>query len=173
VDGESKKQARLAAAPPADGLTLSTHFAHPLLPPISIQQALNAAIHTNWRNARRLAVVAPFASMSGGGGDVQILALLIRSITSFVRLYLLFLFVRVLLSWFPAFNWERQPWMALRQVTDPYLNVFRGFVPSLFGQIDFTPLFGFLVLQTVEGYLTWLAFTDEEMAQGYPVDDEK
>mgnify|MGYP002633500540 CR=1 FL=1 len=169
MDGESKKQARLAA----DGLTLSTHFAHPLLPPISIQQALNAAIHTNWRNARRLAVVAPFASMSGGGGDIQILALLIRSITSFVRLYLLFLFVRVLLSWFPAFNWERQPWMALRQVTDPYLNVFRGFVPSLFGQIDFTPLFGFLVLQTVEGYLTWLAFTDEEMAQGYPVDDEK
>ncbi len=33
-----------------------------------------------------------------------------------VQIYLLLLFLRVLLSWFPAFNWERQPWLALRQV---------------------------------------------------------
>lgn len=32
------------------------------------------------------------------------------------QIYLLLLFLRVLLSWFPAFNWERQPWLALRQV---------------------------------------------------------
>ena len=32
------------------------------------------------------------------------------------QLYLLLLFLRVLLSWFPAFNWERQPWLSLRQV---------------------------------------------------------
>jgi len=32
-----------------------------------------------------------------------------------VQLYLLLLFLRVLLSWFPAFNWERQPWLTLRQ----------------------------------------------------------
>ena len=33
------------------------------------------------------------------------------------QIYLLLLFLRVLLSWFPAFNWERQPWLGLRQVT--------------------------------------------------------
>ena len=33
-----------------------------------------------------------------------------------LQIYLLLLFLRVLLSWFPAFNWERQPWLALRQV---------------------------------------------------------
>jgi uncharacterized protein YggT (Ycf19 family) len=33
-----------------------------------------------------------------------------------MQIYLLLLFLRVLLSWFPAFNWERQPWLALRQV---------------------------------------------------------
>ena len=33
-----------------------------------------------------------------------------------VQIYLLLLFLRVLLSWFPAFNWERQPWLGLRQV---------------------------------------------------------
>lgn len=32
------------------------------------------------------------------------------------QLYLLLLFVRVLLSWFPNFSWENQPWLALRQV---------------------------------------------------------
>ena len=37
-----------------------------------------------------------------------------------VQIYLLLLFLRVLLSWFPAFNWERQPWLALRQVGHIY-----------------------------------------------------
>ena len=34
-----------------------------------------------------------------------------------------------------------------RQVTDPYLNVFRGFLPPLLGSVDFTPLLGFFMLQ--------------------------
>ena len=47
-----------------------------------------------------------------------------------MQTYLLLLFLRVLLSWFPAFNWERQPWLTLRQMTDPYLQLFRGKVLS-------------------------------------------
>jgi len=39
------------------------------------------------------------------------------------------------------------------QVTDPYLNLFRGLVPPLLGTIDFTPLFGFLILQFLAGAL--------------------
>lgn len=70
-----------------------------------------------------------------------------------VQLYLLLLFIRVLLSWFPVFSWENQPWLALRQVTDPYLNLFRGLVPPLLGTIDFTPLLGFLILQFLAGAL--------------------
>jgi YggT family protein len=33
------------------------------------------------------------------------------------------------------------------QVTDPYLNLFRNLIPPIMGQIDMTPIFGFLVLQ--------------------------
>jgi len=34
-----------------------------------------------------------------------------------LQLYLLLLFLRVLLSWFPTFQWwDQQPWLALRQV---------------------------------------------------------
>jgi len=46
-----------------------------------------------------------------------------------------------------------QPWLALRQVTDPYLNLFQGLVPPLLGAIDLTPLLGFMLLQVLAGYL--------------------
>ena len=42
-----------------------------------------------------------------------------RAVGSFIKLYLLLLFVRVLLSWFPKFEWDTQPWLALRQVCKP------------------------------------------------------
>ena len=71
-----------------------------------------------------------------------------------LQLYLLLLFVRVLLSWFPTFTWwEQQPFLALRQVTDPYLKLFSGLVPPLLGTIDLTPLFGFFILQFLAGAL--------------------
>jgi hypothetical protein len=35
----------------------------------------------------------------------------------------------------------------MTQITEPYLQIYRGILPPLFGQLDFTPLFGFLILQ--------------------------
>ena len=61
---------------------------------------------------------------------------------------------RVVFCWFPTFEWDRQPWKLLRQVTDPYLNVFTGLVPPLMGALDLTPLLGFFVLQWVTGFLS-------------------
>merc|ERR1711881_224719 len=79
--------------------------------------------------------------------------LITKAFASFIKMYLLLLFLRVLLAWFPTFNWDTQPWIALRQVTDPYLNVFRGLVPPLMGQIDLTPLIGFYLLQMLSSIL--------------------
>lgn len=90
-------------------------------------------------------VAAPFASATTG--DVNTFILITQAVGNFIKLYLLLLFVRVLLSWFPSFDWNNNPWLALRQITDPYLNLFRGLVPPLLGTIDLTPLFGFLILQ--------------------------
>ena len=42
--------------------------------------------------------------------------LITSSIASFIKLYLLLLFFRVLLSWFPNIDWDGQPWITLRQV---------------------------------------------------------
>lgn len=72
-----------------------------------------------------------------------------RAAFGFAKMYLFCLFMRVLLSWFPSIDWNSQPWSFLRLITEPYLQIYRGILPPLFGQLDFTPLFGFLILQDV------------------------
>ncbi len=80
-----------------------------------------------------------FAAISSGSAGAT-LPLITSAVASFIKLYLLLLFVRVLLTWFPNVDWMGQPWVTLRQVTDPYLNLFRNLIPPLMGQIDFTPI---------------------------------
>lgn len=87
---------------------------------------------------------------------MEAVALIVQSIGQFINLYLLLLFIRVLLSWFPNVNWMNQPFAALSQVTDPYLNIFRSIIPSL-GGIDFSPILGFFLLQFLSGALVDLA----------------
>ncbi|KAI3787202.1 hypothetical protein L1987_41518 [Smallanthus sonchifolius] len=41
------------------------------------------------------------------------------------------LLVRVLLSWFPSIPWDRQPLSAIRDLCDPYLNLFRNIIPPV------------------------------------------
>ncbi|KAF3949789.1 hypothetical protein CMV_024382 [Castanea mollissima] len=46
------------------------------------------------------------------------------------------LMVRVLLSWFPNIPWDRQPLSAIRDLCDPYLNLFRNIIPPIFDTLD-------------------------------------
>ncbi|KAI3430364.1 hypothetical protein D9Q98_004959 [Chlorella vulgaris] len=115
------------------------------------EQDLEAQMKVALKQMRMLTLVAPFAAVSGSTDTFMIIT---RAVASFIKLYLLLLFVRVLLSWFPTFQWwEQQPFSALRQVTDPYLKLFSGLVPPLLGSIDLTPLFGFFILQFLAGAL--------------------
>ncbi|XP_021745782.1 ylmG homolog protein 1-2, chloroplastic-like [Chenopodium quinoa] len=56
------------------------------------------------------------------------------------------LMVRVLLSWFPNIPWDRQPLSAIRDLCDPYLNLFRNIIPPIFDTLDVSPLLAFAVL---------------------------
>jgi uncharacterized protein YggT (Ycf19 family) len=40
-------------------------------------------------------------------------SLITQAVGSFIKLYLLLLFVRVLLTWFPNVDWMSQPWQGL------------------------------------------------------------
>ncbi|OHY34559.1 YggT family protein [Cylindrospermopsis raciborskii] len=78
--------------------------------------------------------------------------LLFQTLASFVEIYSYVLIVRVLLTWFPQINWYNQPFAALSQVSDPYLNLFRNIIPSL-GGIDISPILAFFVLNIVSSLL--------------------
>ena len=63
-----------------------------------------------------LLLAAPTSALQVSGG-ADTFMIITRAVASFIKLYLLLLFVRVLLSWFPTFQWwEQQPFAALRQV---------------------------------------------------------
>ncbi|MEM9512895.1 MAG: YggT family protein, partial [Cyanobacteria bacterium P01_E01_bin.48] len=50
-----------------------------------------------------------------------------------------------LLTWFPI-DWSNPLFSALSQVTDPYLNLFRSFIPPL-GGLDLSPMVAIFALQ--------------------------
>ncbi|KZL49259.1 YggT family protein [Nodularia spumigena] len=90
--------------------------------------------------------------------------LLFDTLAKFVEYYSYFLIARVLLTWFPTINWYNQPFAALAQITDPYLNLFRSIIPTL-GGMDFSPILAFLALNLVVGLLGSL--TAISIAQGF------
>lgn len=82
--------------------------------------------------------------------------LLISTLLTFIQIYSYLLIARVLLTWFPQIDWYNQPFAALSQITDPYLNLFRNIIPPL-GGIDLSPILAFLALNVVSGLLAGVA----------------
>ncbi len=75
----------------------------------------------------------------------SIAPLLITTILNFLNIYLIIIFVRLLLTWFPNIHWMQQIIGFLSPITDPYLNLFR-FIPPM-GMMDISPIFAILALQ--------------------------
>jgi YggT family protein len=82
--------------------------------------------------------------------------LLTNTLAQFLNIYLLLIFVRILLTWFPTVEWMNQLTSVLSPITDPYLNVFRSFIPAI-GGLDLSPIVAIIVLQFVAGLLGSLA----------------
>lgn len=73
-----------------------------------------------------------------------------------LSVFSLLLLLRVLLSWFPSLPWENPVLATLASITDPYLNLFRGFIP-LIGGLDLSPILAFLSLNLVSSLLRALS----------------
>jgi len=84
------------------------------------------------------------------------MAIILGTFSSFISIYLVLLFIRVLLTWFPNIDWYNQPFAALSQITDPYLNLFRSIIPPL-GGMDFSPMLAFLALSFLQRAIAPLA----------------
>jgi uncharacterized protein YggT (Ycf19 family) len=75
--------------------------------------------------------------------------------------YLVLILVRILLSWaqqarpLPYSTWLRASVRFVEETTDPYLNVFRRFIPPL-GPFDLSPILAIVVLAIVQGLVVGL-----------------
>ena len=76
--------------------------------------------------------------------DTNLVDFLIRLGSSLVHLYELLIVARIVLSWFIR-DYYHPVVRALDAMTDPYLRLFRSFLPPL-GGIDFSPMVALLVL---------------------------
>jgi YggT family protein len=70
-------------------------------------------------------------------------------ITSFIGLYSFLVIIRCLLTWFPNVDFYNQPFRTLAELTDPYLNLFRSFIPP-FGGMDLSPMVAIFALQLLK-----------------------
>lgn len=77
---------------------------------------------------------------------IQSLNLVFTSIANFSEIYLILILLKLSLAWFPTVNWYNEPFCSLNRLTDPYLRLFRGTIPMIFG-MDMSPMLGIIFLQ--------------------------
>jgi YggT family protein len=80
------------------------------------------------------------------------IGLITNTLSTTLSVYTGLLILRVLLTWFPTIEWYNQPFAALTQITDPYLNLFRSVIPPL-GGMDLSPMLAILLLQVLGGLI--------------------
>ncbi len=76
---------------------------------------------------------------------------------TFIFVYILLLFAYILTSWIrlPYRPWLNRAQRFLYDVCDPYLRIFRRFIPP-FGPLDLSPMIGVITLIVIERLLTAL-----------------
>ena len=78
-------------------------------------------------------------------------------VSTLALVYLVLIFIRILMSWIPRMPYNRYLAAVLTfvtDVTDPYLGLFRRFIPPLRlgpAAIDLSPMIGIFVLLIVGG----------------------
>ena len=80
---------------------------------------------------------------------------LIFVVNSFFQIYFWLILVRCLLSFIPSIDWYKQPFEAIKDVTDLYLNLFRRIIPPV-GGIDFSPIVAVIALQILNYIIIYL-----------------
>jgi YggT family protein len=83
-------------------------------------------------------------------------------VDTLVVVYLVLIFIRILTSWIPRMPYNRYLAAFLQfvtDVTDPYLNLFRRFIPMVRmgpGALDLSPIIATIVLIVVGGIVSSL-----------------
>jgi YggT family protein len=74
-----------------------------------------------------------------------------------ITIYIVLIFIRILMTWFTRIPYNRYLDAVLRfvrETTDPYLNLFRRFIPPVRlgpGALDLSPIVGGIVTRAIAG----------------------
>jgi YggT family protein len=83
---------------------------------------------------------------------MAVLAEILTVLSQTLGIYFLVLFVRLVLSWFPNLDWGNPILSAISSITDPFLNVFRGFIPPI-GGFDISSVLALVSIQLLQGLI--------------------
>mmetsp|Transcript_6627 Transcript_6627/g.12772 ORF Transcript_6627/g.12772 Transcript_6627/m.12772 type:complete len:197 (-) Transcript_6627:273-863(-) len=107
----------------------------------------------NGRNPESIVGRHPLAMAIPGNGIAE--QIVVGGFGNFIAIYNTVITARILLSWFPQAQGigVLQP---VFQITDPYLNLFRGIIPPIFG-LDLSPILAFVTLNLLQSSTVSLA----------------
>ncbi len=74
---------------------------------------------------------------------------MVSAVAKLFELYFLIIILRCFISFFPRIDIYKQPVKFIREITDPYLDLFRRFIPPV-GGLDFSPIVAVIVLQILQ-----------------------
>ncbi|MEM8727995.1 MAG: YggT family protein [Chlamydiota bacterium] len=83
------------------------------------------------------------------------MAYMIGIIRLLFNAYIVMLIIRIFGSWFLSFQ-RSSFFRFIAHYTDPYLNIFRRFIPPIGGVLDLSPILGFFVLNLLKRSLIHL-----------------
>nr|BCG67680.1 conserved protein [Haptophyceae sp. NIES-3900] len=70
----------------------------------------------------------------------------------FSNVFVWLLTVRITIFWFPNLYWWEMPWYVVVVITDPYLRMWRGLFPGVFG-LDLSTILAFMFVQYLQGVI--------------------
>ncbi|WP_145939667.1 YggT family protein [Paenibacillus glacialis] len=73
------------------------------------------------------------------------------------EIYFYMIVIYVLMSWLPNLR-ENFIGELLTKLVEPYLSVFRRFIPPIMGMLDISPIIALFVLQFVQSGLKFIVF---------------
>lgn len=76
-----------------------------------------------------------------------------RLVNQLFYFYYILLIIRIFLTWIQNIDWYRQPYKFISNITDPFLNIFRGIIPPIGGMLDISPIVAIILLQFLQGII--------------------
>jgi YggT family protein len=122
---------------------------------------VGTGMSNNIHGAGQHSTTTPFLLAMAIPGNSLPEQIIIGGFGNFISIYNTVITGRILLSWFP----QAAGVAALRpiyQITDPYLNLFRGIIPPIFG-LDLSPILAFVTLNLLQSSSISLAATTTMM----------